>query len=48
MDSLSNGGRATLTDNLGRLSRAYDDAAHEAARVASYRSSSSLKLDFAP
>ena len=46
--SLSNGGRSTLSDNLGRLSRAYDDAAHEAARVASYRSSSSLKLDFAP
>lgn len=47
VSGLSNGGRAGLSDTLGRLSLGFNEASSDAARSASFRSTSSLKLDFA-
>lgn len=48
VDSLSNGGRQALSENVGRLSLGFDVSDIETVRTATFRQSSSVKLSFAP
>lgn len=48
VDSLSNGGRQALSENVGRLSLGFDVSDIETVRTASFRQSTSMKSSFAP